>query len=143
MDTAPLLVKLLTASAQAPCRLSVGAAGYDLFSAHDCAVPACGRMKVGTGVAVTLPEGTYGRVAPRSSLAYLAGIDVGGGVIDGDYRGEISVIVFNHGGVSFDIKTGDRIAQLIIERIATPNVVVVDDLAATSRGDRGFGSTGR
>lgn len=142
MSDIQLLVQLLSANARAPCRQSAMAAGYDLYSAENVTVPACGRVRVGTGVALALPPNTYGRVAPRSSLAYLAGIDVGGGVIDGDYRGEVAVLLFNHGGVSVDIKIGERIAQLIIEPILTPDVAVVDSLSTTQRGAGGFGSTG-
>lgn len=138
-----LFVKLLNSNARAPSRQTSGAAGYDVFSSHDVVVPSCGRMRVDTGVAIALPEGTYGRLAPRSSLAYYGGIDIGGGVIDYDYRGEISIIVFNHSGLPFEVKKGDRIAQLIIERIATPPVVIVDTLDETKRGEGGFGSTGK
>ncbi len=136
-----LLVKLLSAHATAPSRQTAAAAGYDLHSAENLTVPACGRARVRTGIALALPPGTYGRIAGRSSLAYLAGVDVGGGVIDADYRGEVAVILFNHGGVSFDVMVGDRIAQLIIERIETPEVVEVDQLDETVRGAGGFGST--
>ena len=81
-------------------------------------------------------------VAPRSGLAYKKGIDVGAGVIDEDYRGEVGVILFNFGEEDFEVAPGDRIAQLILERIATPDVEVVSDLDATDRGAGGFGSTG-
>lgn len=89
-----------------------------------------------------MPEGTYGRVAPRSGLAWKNFIDVGAGVIDQDYRGNVGVILFNHSDVDFDVKKGDRIAQLICERIAHPNVVEVKSLSETARGEGGFGSTG-
>ena len=81
-------------------------------------------------------------MAPRSGLAYKKGIDVGAGVIDEDYRGEVGVILFNFGEEDFEVAPGDRIAQLILERIATPDVEVVADLDATDRGAGGFGSTG-
>jgi len=135
-------VKLLHPRAQVPQRQSVLAAGYDLHSIEEATVPARGRAKVGTGIAVALPGCTYGRVAPRSSLAYNAGIDVGAGVIDEDYRGEIGVILFNHSEESFTVKVGDRIAQLIIHEITTPEALVVDDLDQTERGAGAFGSTG-
>jgi dUTP pyrophosphatase len=83
-----------------------------------------------------------GRIAPRSGLAAKHSIDTGAGVIDADYRGPLKVILFNFGDADFAIKQGDRIAQLIIERIYTPNVVVVEKLAETVRGEGGFGSTG-
>ena len=80
--------------------------------------------------------------APRSGLAWKHSIDVGAGVIDADYRGPVGVILFNHSDVDFEVKVGDRIAQLIIEKILTPDVVEVEDLDSTVRGEGGFGSTG-
>jgi dUTP pyrophosphatase len=99
-------------------------------------------MLCGTDIAVAIPEGHYGRVAPRSGLALKNFIDVGAGVIDADYRGPIGVLIFNFGDVSFKIGRGDRIAQLILERISTPYVEVVQELPETERGSGGFGSTG-
>jgi dUTP pyrophosphatase len=89
-----------------------------------------------------IPHGHYGRVAPRSGLAWKKSIDVGAGVIDEDYRGNVGVILFNFGDEDFVIKQGDRVAQLILEKISTPEVEEVDELPETSRGDGGFGSTG-
>lgn len=81
-------------------------------------------------------------LAPRSGLTWKHSIDVGAGVIDADYRGPVGVILFNHSDVDFTVKPGDRIAQMIIERILTPEVLEVEDLDATVRGAGGFGSTG-
>jgi len=83
-----------------------------------------------------------GRVAPRSGLAVKHSIHTGAGVIDADYRGEVKVVLFNFSDIDFEIKEGDRIAQLILERIYTPDVKVVPVLETTVRGDGGFGSTG-
>lgn len=80
--------------------------------------------------------------APRSGLAWKNSIDVGAGVIDADYRGPVGVILYNHSDIDFEVKPGDRIAQLILERIITPQVVEVEDLDPTVRGAGGFGSTG-
>lgn len=80
--------------------------------------------------------------APRSGLALKHSIDVGAGVIDADYRGPVGVVLFNHSEVDFVVKPGDRIAQMIIEVIVTPEVAEVEDLDATVRGEGGFGSTG-
>jgi dUTP pyrophosphatase len=80
--------------------------------------------------------------APRSGLAWKHSIDVGAGVIDADYRGPLGVILFNHSDQDFAVKAGDRIAQLILEVIVTPEVVEVEDLESTIRGSGGFGSTG-
>lgn len=85
---------------------------------------------------------TDGRVAPRSGLAYKHGIDTMAGVIDADYRGPVGVILANLSETDFPVKIGDRIAQLIVERVVMPDVVVVDQLEDTVRGAGGFGSTG-
>ena len=86
--------------------------------------------------------GLCGFVAPRSGLTWKHSIDVGAGVIDADYRGPVGVILFNHSDVDFEVKVGDRVAQMIIEKILTPEVAEVDDLDSTVRGAGGFGSTG-
>ncbi|BDD54509.1 Deoxyuridine 5'-triphosphatenucleotidohydro lase [Monascus purpureus] len=138
----PLYVKKLTESAQAPTRGSAFAAGYDLYSAKETVIPAKGKALVDTGLSIAVPEGTYGRIAPRSGLAAKHFIDTGAGVIDADYRGEVKVLLFNFSDVDFSIKQGDRIAQLVLERIYTPEVLVVDQLEETIRGAGGFGSTG-
>lgn len=100
------------------------------------------RTLVKTGIAMALPRGTYGRVAPRSGLAFKHGIDVMAGVIDSDYRGEVGVILVNLGEDTFVIKHGDRIAQLVIERFYPCYPFEVLDLTATNRGHGGYGSTG-
>lgn len=111
-------------------------------SCADVTIPARGRAVVPTGLALACPPGTYARVAPRSGLAVKHFIDTGAGVVDEDYRGEVGVVLFNHGEADFEVKAGDRVAQLILERIATPPVAEVDDLDATGRGAGGYGSTG-
>ena len=94
-----------------------------------------------TGIAFAIPTGLYGRVAPRSGLAVRAGIDVGAGVIDPDYRDELLVLLFNFGARSFEVKVGDRMAQIVFERVGEPEIEVTESLDATNRGG-GFGSTG-
>ncbi|KAG2666637.1 hypothetical protein I3843_15G071500 [Carya illinoinensis] len=135
-------VKKLSKKAILPSRGSPLSAGYDLSSATEVKVPARGKALVSTDLSIAVPEGTYARVAPRSGLAWKHSIDVGAGVIDADYRGPVGVILFNHSDIDFEVKAGDRIAQLIIEKIMTPEVTEVEDLDATARGDGGFGSTG-
>ena len=135
-------VKVLSDAATVPSRGTPGAAGYDLSSAESCVVPARGRALVKTDIAVAIPAGTYARVAPRSGLAFKHGIDVMAGVIDEDYRGAVGVILYNTSDVPFQISIGDRVAQLILEKIETPEVHVVDELDETDRGGAGFGSTG-
>ncbi|OAX81947.1 deoxyuridine 5'-triphosphate nucleotidohydrolase [Emergomyces africanus] len=140
--SAPLKVKKLVPTARAPTRGSAFAAGYDLYCAKAIVIPAKGKGLVDTGLAIAVPEGTYGRIAPRSGLASKHFIDTGAGVIDADYRGEVKVLLFNFSDVDFTINEGDRIAQLVLERIYTPEVVEVEQLEESVRGASGFGSTG-
>ncbi|GAB2303729.1 hypothetical protein Dimus_038950 [Dionaea muscipula] len=137
-----LKVKKLSDKAILPSRASPLSAGYDISSAIETKVPARGKAFVATDLSIGIPDGTYARIAPRSGLAWKHSIDVGAGVIDADYRGPVGVILFNHSDVDFEVKVGDRIAQLIIEKIMTPDVVDVEDLDSTARGAGGFGSTG-
>jgi dUTP pyrophosphatase len=119
-------------------------AGYDLSSSVDIVVPSRGRTLVPTGLAMIIPDDCYGRIAPRSSLALSYGIDVGAGVIDTDYRGHVQIVLFNHSENDFNIKKGDRVAQLIIEQIQHPRVVEVKSFKEqTKRGVGGFGSTNK
>ena len=104
------------------------------------------RLAIPTGIHVCVPEGHYGRVAPRSGLAYKHGINVLAGVIDSDYRGEVKVILLNTGKETLEIVNGERIAQLILEKISIlepVEVVLPSELGTTDRGESGFGSTGR
>ena len=137
-----LCVKKLVEDAVIPTRGSSHAVGYDLYSVEDCCVPHNSRHLVGTGVAIVLPVNVYGRVAPRSGLAVKHGIQVGAGVIDPDYTGEVKGVLFNQGDTDFEIKKGDRIAQLVLERCETPPVREVQSIEETMRGSGGFGSTG-
>ncbi|KAF2154661.1 dUTP diphosphatase [Myriangium duriaei CBS 260.36] len=137
-----LQVQLLSPTARAPTRGSAFAAGYDLYASRPASIPARGRALVETDISIAVPEGTYGRVAPRSGLAVKHGIDTGAGVIDADYRGPVKVLLFNVSDEDFSINEGDRIAQLVIERIYTPEVAVVEKLEESVRGAGGFGSTG-
>ena len=94
-------------------------------------------------MSISVPPGTYGRIAPRSSLAWKNSLHVGAGVIDADYRGNVGVVLFNLSNEDFGIKQGDRIAQLILEKIVLAEVCEVSDLDETKRGSGGFGSTGQ
>jgi dUTP pyrophosphatase len=137
-----LKVKLLSSSAHLPTKGSSGSAGYDVYASHACIVLSRNRNCIPLDIAIRVPKGTYGRIAPRSGLAWKNGIDVGAGVIDRDYGGPVGVILFNHGDSDFVVSKGDRIAQLIIEKIENSQVMQVDDLDVTERGEKGFGSTG-
>lgn len=102
-------------------------------------IPKKGKGLVDTDISIAVSEGCYGRIAPRSGLAVKHFIDTGAGVIDSDYRGQVKVLLFNHSEVDFEIKEGDRIAQLVIERIYTPEIMVVEELEESVRGAGGFG----
>lgn len=138
-----LRVKRLTKTAKLPVRQHKGDAGYDLSADEDIIIP-CGEWKlISTGIAFTVPSGTYGRIAPRSGFSYKRGTMIGAGVIDEGYTGHVKVLVFNLSNKEIVVEEGDRIAQLILEKIATPDVVEVSDLEETKRADGGFGSSGK
>ncbi|SCV70601.1 BQ2448_3363 [Microbotryum intermedium] len=136
------LVQRNSPKAKLPTRGSAAAAGYDLYSAEAKTVPARGKALINTDLSIAVPEGTYGRIAPRSGLASKFMIDTGAGVIDGDYRGTVHVLLFNLCDKDYQVVEGDRVAQLILEQIVTPEVTEVESLSETVRGAGGFGSTG-
>ncbi|XP_005364452.2 deoxyuridine 5'-triphosphate nucleotidohydrolase, mitochondrial [Microtus ochrogaster] len=142
-DGSSLRFVRLSEHATAPTRGSAGAAGYDLYSAYDYTIAPMEKAVVKTDIQIAVPSGCYGRVAPRSGLAVKYFIDVGAGVIDEDYRGNVGVVLFNFGKEKFEVKKGDRIAQLICERIFYPDLEEVETLDNTERGSGGFGSTGK
>ena len=122
---------------------SEGAAGADLRAREAVVLPPGARAAVATGVHLEIPAGHVGLVWPRSGLAVRSGIDTLAGVIDSDYRGEVRVVLVNHGDAEFRIEPGDRIGQLLIQPVARATFSRAPALAATSRGEGGFGSTGR
>jgi len=132
----------LSDSAKAPTRGSAKAAGYDLYSAEEATIEPGKRKLVATDIQIEVPSGCYGRVAPRSGLAVKHGIDVGAGVVDEDYRGNVKVLLFNFGDTEFKVAPGDRIAQLVLERIIYADLEELPSLDETARGAGGFGSTG-
>ena len=134
--------KKLDARATLPTRGSSAAAGLDLYSIEPVNLGPGQRAIARTGLAVAVPEGYYGRVAPRSGLATKQGLDVLAGVIDTDYRGEIGCLLHNTGAETIELPEQSKICQLIIEKIITPEAVWADDLSNTERGGGGFGSTG-
>jgi dUTP pyrophosphatase len=135
-------VQRLCSQAIIPRRATVGSVGYDLFSIEDVTVNPNELACVSTGIAVKLPIGTYGRVAPRSGFTVKYNTHVGAGVIDPDYTGEIKVVLYNVGKIPTRIKAFERIAQLIVEKCSTPQVIEVSAITETLRGNGGFGSTG-
>lgn len=130
-----------------PERATAHAAGFDLRAcvAADTIVAAGERAMVPTGIALALPEGYEAQIRPRSGLALRHGVTLlnAPGTIDADYRGEIGVIMINHGATPFLIARGERIAQLVISRLPEVEVEIVEELPATARGAGGFGSTGQ
>ncbi|XP_059204025.1 deoxyuridine 5'-triphosphate nucleotidohydrolase, mitochondrial isoform X1 [Centropristis striata] len=133
----------LSEHATTPTRGSSKAAGYDLYSAYDYTIGPMDKAIVKTDIQIAVPHGCYGRVAPRSGLAAKHFIDVGAGVVDEDYRGNVGVVLFNFSKDTFDVKKGDRVAQLVCERICYPDLEEQETLDETERGAGGFGSTGR
>ena len=127
-----------------PAYATAGAAGMDVVSAEDVTLPSMGRHAVATGLALAIPEGFEVQVRPRSGLALKHGISLPNtpGTIDSDYRGELKIILINLGAEPFEIKRGDRIAQLIIAPVQLGRMVEVESLDETVRGIGGFGSTG-
>ena len=125
-----------------PKRGSVLAAGLDVCGIEDLEIAPKQRVMARTGLAVAIPPGFYGRVAPRSGLAAKNGLDVLAGVIDSDYRGEIVCLLYNTGDEIIKLPAGSKICQLIIEQIIAPEAAWATDLDETARGAGGFGSTG-
>lgn len=137
-----LSFKKLDPRAILPTRGSASAAGLDLYAIEGLTIPAGERCLARTGLAVAIPEGYYGRVAPRSGLATKNGLDTLAGVIDADYRGEIGCLLYNAGSEAIHLAAGSKICQLIIEKIITPTPAWADEITETDRGSGGFGSTG-
>ncbi|QGH74842.1 deoxyuridine 5'-triphosphate nucleotidohydrolase [Bacteriophage DSS3_MAL1] len=148
-ETGLLPVMKLNEHATIPTYGSNDAAGMDLYANFSDEVGGVYNLAPGerklfkTGIAVAIPRGFYGRIAPRSGLAYKHGIDVMAGVVDSDYRGDVGVILINLGTGDFVVKHGDRIAQFIIEAYKPCLPVPALSLEGTTRGEGGFGSTGK
>lgn len=127
-----------------PAYATAGAAGMDVVSAEDVTIAPGARHAVATGLALAIPQGYEIQVRPRSGLAFKHGITVPNtpGTIDSDYRGELKVLLINHGTEDFAIARGDRVAQLVLAPVVQAAWAEVDELDATTRGAGGFGSTG-
>ena len=137
-------IKKLLENAVIPTKGSEGAAGYDLYATDSYTLKPGERRLFKTGISMAIPSHMYGRIAPRSGLAYKSGIDVMAGVIDSDYRGDIGIILVNLGHEDFVVKSGNRIAQFIFESLAYVDYFTeVNDLDDTVRGDGGYESTGK
>ncbi len=145
-QSVPILVKRLPhgEGLDLPAYATDGAAGMDAVSAEAVTLAPGARHAVATGLAVAIPYGFEIQVRPRSGLALKHGITVPNtpGTIDSDYRGELKIILINHGTEPFEIRRGDRIAQLVLAPVTRASWLKVDELEETARGEGGFGSTG-
>lgn len=145
-NSIPVLVKRLPhfEGLELPAYATHGAAGMDVLAAEDVTLAPGARHAVATGLALAIPPGYEIQVRPRSGLALKHGITVPNtpGTIDSDYRGELKVILINHGAEAFDIRRGDRVAQLVLAPVVQASWLKVDELDETHRGEGGFGSTG-
>ena len=145
-NSVPLLVKRLPhgEGLDLPAYATEGAAGMDVLAAEDVVLAPGGRHAVATGLSLAIPVGYEVQVRPRSGLALKHGISLPNapGTIDSDYRGELKIILINHGADEFAVLRGDRIAQLVLAPVTRASWLEVDDLAETARGEGGFGSTG-
>ncbi|HUU61126.1 MAG TPA: dUTP diphosphatase [Acidimicrobiia bacterium] len=140
-----VLVRRLDPGLPLPARAHPGDAGVDLYAAEAVTLAPGERATVGTGVAVAIPDGYAGLVAPRSGLAQRHGLGIvnAPGVVDAGYRGEIRVILVNHGAEEVSLARGERIAQLLVVPVAVGEMPEVKELPPSERGAGGFGSTGR
>jgi len=139
-----LPLKRLDPSIELPAYARDGDAGLDLRAAHDATLAPAGRALVGTGLAVAIPGGYAGLVLPRSGLALSQGVTVlnAPGLVDAGYRGELKVLLVNHGDTPVPVRRGDRIAQLVIQPVERAKLIEVRELPPSERGAGGFGSTG-
>lgn len=136
-------IRLAGLNAKVPTQAKKYDAGYDLYSIDTVNIDPGERKLINTGVVMAIPEGYYGRIAPRSGLAWKRGIDVLAGVIDASYRAPIGVLLLNTSKTdSFHVEQGDRIAQIIIEACHDVEFSVVEELNETDRGTGGFGHSG-
>ena len=136
-----LQVKKLTSEARIPTKGSSQASGPDLYAQETKIIPAKGQGIIDTGVAIGLPSGTYGRISQRSGLAVKHYLKVNAGVIEADYTGEVKVVLVNLGTTSYKVHQGDKFGQLMVEKIISDKAILVQDLEATMRGTKGFGSS--
>ncbi len=142
--TMTLRFKKLRPDAVLPSYAHQGDAGMDLCSVEDVVLQPGERVLLGTGLAMALPEGYAAFVQPRSGLASRHGISIVNtpGLIDCHYRGEVKIILINLGSEPFQVRKGDRIAQMVIQKVETAEIIEVETLEDTARGEGGFGSTG-
>ncbi len=144
-------MKILSPDAIKPTKTNLSDAGWDLYALQDYTIKAGQRRTIKTGISFQIPEGWVGLIWPRSGLSVKRGLDILAGVIDAGYRGEIMVCLnntnvgmplFRDDDIDVEIKKGDRIAQILFQQVPEINMVEVNDLTSSDRGDKGFGSSG-
>ena len=138
-----LEIKLLNDKAKIPNYAHKGDAGFDLFSISKVLVKKNSRAEVKTGIAMKIPKGCVGLIWDKSGLAIKFGIKTLGGVIDSGYRGEVIVGVYNTSNEDYVFEEGHKVAQMLIQKVENPQIKIVKELDSTSRGEGGFGSTGK
>lgn len=140
----PVQLAFCNVNAKPPTYQTNGSAGMDLYSTIKTSMEPGERCLIKTGLKIAIPVGYEGQIRPRSGLANKYGITVLNtpGTIDADYRGEIMVLLYNAGGNSFSVNIGDRIAQIVFNKVEKANIMVVTELSETIRGEGGFGHTG-
>lgn len=142
IDRATIKVKILHPDAKVPKVANVGDAGADLYALESGSIWPKSRKTIRTGIAIEIPPGYRVKFHPRSGLSSKMGIEVGAGLIDNGYRGELLVVLHNHGDDSYQFKKGDRIAQMCLERYTHPDFEIVQTLSDSWRGESGFGDSG-
>ncbi len=136
-------IKKINGIARLPIFATKGDAGFDLFAVENKIIKAGKRELLGTGVAIEIPDGYVGLVWDKSGISNNYGIKTLGGVIDAGYRGEVKIGLINLSDSDFLIEAGNKIAQMLIQKVEHPELVEVDELSNTERGENGFGSTGK
>lgn len=138
-----LRVKKLKEEAKIPFYAHDNDAGMDLYACEDVTIQKGSKALVGTGIALEIPDNYVGLVWDKSGLATTHGLKTLGGVVDAGYRGEVMVGLVNLGNEDYKISKGHKIAQMLIQKVKHPEIVEVEELSDSTRGERGFGSTGK
>ncbi len=138
-----LAIKKMSENAVLPSMGHVGDAGFDLYTTEAITVEPGERKQINTGLAMEIPEGYVGLIWEKSGLSHKAGLKTLGGVIDSGYRGEVLIGIINLSDTAYRFEAGHKVAQMIIQKIERPEIVEVEELSQTNRGEAGFGSTGK
>ena len=137
-----LKIKKLRPEAKVPCYALPGDAAMDLFSIEDYTINPSQIGLINTGIAIEIPEGYVGLIWDKGSIGMIKGQKTLGGVFDSNYRGEVTVALFNLKDTPYIIKKGEKVAQILIQKVEQPKILLVDELSQSNRGDKRWGSTG-